>query len=90
MTTPVEVYREDAGGCYLPAKNSGAPCYHVHAAGQWWELYDFDGVRPVVAAPCGLTPNREALGRHCASYELPARILARIAELGSPAQRGTP
>jgi hypothetical protein len=25
-----EIYREEAGGCYLPAKGTGTPCYHVH------------------------------------------------------------
>jgi hypothetical protein len=78
MTTPVEVYRDDGGGCYLPAKGTGTTCYHVHAGGRWWELYDFDGVRPVVALDYGPTANREALGRPCERYELPERIVARI------------
>jgi hypothetical protein len=81
MSGPVEVYREEAGGCYMPAKGKGLPCYHVHVAGQWWELYDFDGVRPVVAVDYGPTANREALGRRMASYEVPERILARIGAL---------
>jgi len=82
MTTPVEVYREDAGGCYLPAKGKGAPCWHVYSGGTWYELYDFTGEGAVTAVPYGPTANREALGRKCEPYELPPRIAARIAALG--------
>lgn len=83
MSTPVEVYRDDGCGCYLPAKASGTTCYHVHAGGRWWELYDWDGVRPVSAIDYGPTANREALGRRCEMYELPSRIVDRIATLSA-------
>lgn len=83
---PVEVYRDDGGGCYLLAKGSGVPCYHVYAGGRWYELYDFGPPRPVSAVDYGPTANREALGRKCAPWELPPRIAARVAKLpgGAP------
>lgn len=81
MSAPVEVFRDDAGGCYLPAKGTGAPCWHVYAGGAWYEVFDFDGQRPVVSVYYGPTANREALGRPMAPWELPPRIAAKVAEL---------
>jgi hypothetical protein len=88
---PVETYRDDpaagrSGGCYLPAKGAAVPCWHVYAGAVWYELFDFGPPRAVVAVPYGPTANREALGRKCEPWELPARIAARIAELpeGAP------
>jgi len=45
--------------------------------------YDFDGVAPVSAVPYGPTANRDALGYACKMYELPARIVERVATLGA-------
>lgn len=81
-----EFYREEGGGAYLPANGSGADCYHVLVAGVWWELYDFNGVDPVTTVYYGQTANREALGRPCKAWELPARILERVAELRDEAE----
>ena len=77
----VEVYREDAGGAYLPARGSGAPCFHVYTGLRWWELYDFGPPRVVSAVPYGTTRNRAAFGRRLELHELPPRIARRIARL---------
>ena len=79
----LEVYREDRPGAYMPAKDTGTPCYHVYAGGAWYELYDFGPPRAVSAVYYGTQANREALGRKCEPWELPARIAARVAELVS-------
>ncbi len=86
VTAGLEVYRDDGadgtgGGCYLPAKGWHVPCWHTLKGTTWWELYDFGPPRSVTAVNYGPTANREALGRPMQAWELPARILARIAEL---------
>lgn len=82
----VEVYREDAGGAYVGAKDSGAPCFHVYTGRRWWELYDFGPPRVVSAVPYGPQADREALGSRLELHEIPPRIARRIARL----TRGTP